>query len=136
MKKIISNLLVTILVGATAVSCGQNTAKSTLKKATIEIISPKQFKENSKNEIIIDVRTVKEFVNGHLKNAVNIDFYNKNHLENFKKFNKEKPLYVYCRSGRRSNIVASELIKMGFKKVYDLKGGIIAWENNRFKVEK
>ncbi|WP_367275150.1 rhodanese-like domain-containing protein [uncultured Maribacter sp.] len=45
----------------------------------------------------------------------------------FEKVNKEKPVFVYCRSGARSQKAARKLLKMGFTQVYDLKGGYTSW---------
>ena len=41
---------------------------------------------------------------------------------------KDKPVYLYCRSGARSQKAARKLIDMGFEKVYDLKGGFMRWK--------
>lgn len=76
----------------------------------------------------IDIRTASEFNNGHLKNALNIDFFNASSFkEYFEKLDREKAIYVYCRSGARSQKAARNLLKMGFSKIYDLKGGYLAW---------
>ncbi|TLP80315.1 rhodanese-like domain-containing protein [Maribacter sp. ACAM166] len=76
----------------------------------------------------IDVRTASEFNNGHIKNAINIDVFNPNNFKNyFVKLDKEKAVYVYCRSGARSKKAARKLLKMGFTHVYDLKGGYLSW---------
>lgn len=133
MKKIISSILLVIFMSLTTVSCGQSKAKNTNK---VEVINAQQFKKDSNDKVIVDVRTANEFKSGHLKNAINIDFFDKKYLDYFARFDKKEPLYLYCRSGRRSNIIANELVKIGFKKVYDLEGGIIEWENNRFEVEE
>ena len=75
---------------------------------------------------LIDVRTYDEFNTNRLKNAINIDFYDSVFLKRFKKFNKEDNILLYCRSGRRSLIGAEILVKNGYKKIYDLKGGVIS----------
>ena len=75
---------------------------------------------------LIDVRTNDEFNTNRLRNAINIDFYDSLFLKKFKKFNKEDNILLYCRSGRRSLIGAEILVKNGYKKTYDLKGGIIS----------
>jgi rhodanese-related sulfurtransferase len=82
----------------------------------------------NKDVQLVDVRTPREYRSGHLGNAINIDFYkNKQFVEAFETMNKEKPVYIYCRSGVRSAKAAHKLISMGFKKIYDLKGGILNW---------
>jgi rhodanese-related sulfurtransferase len=45
----------------------------------------------------------------------------------FAKLNKNKPVYVYCRSGARSQRAARKLVEMGFLKIYDLEGGYMSW---------
>lgn len=80
------------------------------------------------NVQLVDVRTPKEYNDGHIKNAVNIDYYNTpKFLEAIKKLDPEKPLYIYCRSGARSLKAAMRLVNTGFKKIYDLKGGYMRW---------
>ncbi|SNR41111.1 Rhodanese-related sulfurtransferase [Maribacter sedimenticola] len=77
----------------------------------------------------IDVRTALEYGGGHIKNAINVDFFNTGNFEKyFEKLNKEKAVYVYCRSGARSQKAARKLLKMGFEQVYDLRGGYSAWK--------
>ncbi len=78
---------------------------------------------------LIDVRTASEFSGGHINKAKNIDVFNASNFENeCQKFNKEEPVYVYCRSGRRSTTAAKKLAKMGFTEVVNLKGGYMAWK--------
>ena len=73
---------------------------------------------------LIDVRTYDEYNTNRLKNAINIDFYDSLFLKRFKKFDNEDNILLYCRSGRRSLIGAEILVKNGYKKIYDLKGGV------------
>ena len=81
-----------------------------------------------KNVQLVDVRTAGEFNAGAIKNAVNIDFFQKENFKSaFSKLDKEKPVYVYCRSGNRSRKAAARIEKMGFKKIYDLQGGYMIW---------
>lgn len=75
-----------------------------------------------------DVRTASEFNSGHIKKAINVDFFKGGNFNNyFEKIDKNKPIYVYCRSGARSQKAARKLLKMGFSQVYDLKGGYNSW---------
>ena len=75
---------------------------------------------------LIDVRTYDEYNTNRLRNAINIDFYDSLFLKRFKKFNNEDNILLYCRSGRRSLIGAEILVKNGYKKIYDLKNGVIS----------
>ena len=101
----------------------------TSKSNTIKILAPDQFKAQveNKNVQLVDVRTPAEFKAGHIKGAKNIDFFSGNFESNFDKLNKEKAVYVYCRSGSRSWQAAKKLEAMGFKEIYDLKGGILKY---------
>ncbi|MFV0572277.1 MAG: rhodanese-like domain-containing protein [Xanthomarina gelatinilytica] len=65
---------------------------------SIALLSPVEFKTQ-----IIDVRTPEEFQEGHIEGALNIDFYSEDFEKEFHKLDKEQPVYLYCRSGYRSN---------------------------------
>lgn len=97
----------------------------------IEILDTRAYKDAvlGKKVQLVDVRTQREFRSGHIGKAENIDFFKGGEfLKAFEKFDKQQPLYLYCRSGNRSQKAARKLVAMGFEKVYDLKGGILAWE--------
>lgn len=67
---------------------------------------------------LVDVRTSGEYHSGHIKKAVNINFMDAaNFQKSFEKLNKDKPVYLYCRSGARSQKAARRLIGMGFSKI-------------------
>ncbi len=83
---------------------------------------------NLENVQIIDVRTPAEFTDGHIQNAVNIDYFSKSFSANISKLNKQKTVLVYCAAGGRSATAAKEFKKLGFKKVYDLIGGYDDWK--------
>lgn len=85
---------------------------------------------------ILDVRTPEEVSEGHINGSVNIDFYDERFAEKIKPLPKDKEVYVYCRSGGRSAKAAIILQNNGFTKVYNLEGGIIAWQENSFPVTK
>lgn len=77
---------------------------------------------------LVDVRTANEYGGGHIKNAKNIDFFSATNFRNaFEKMNKDQPVYLYCRSGARSQKAARKLVDMGFSMIYDLKGGFMKW---------
>lgn len=78
--------------------------------------------------LIIDVRTPKEYAQGHIKNALSMDFLNNDFVEKIKTLPKERNIYLYCRSGRRSAEAAKLFEQNGFQHVYNLEGGIIDWE--------
>jgi rhodanese-related sulfurtransferase len=84
---------------------------------------------------LIDVRTPEEFEEGHIANALNIDFFSDNFLQNMEKLDKEKPVVLYCKSGNRSNKSVQKLKDSGFSKIYDVDGGITEWKSKGFDVQ-
>lgn len=48
-------------------------------------------------------------------------------MQQMEKLDKEKPVYIYCRSGGRSGKAAKQLADEGFTEIYDLDGGILEW---------
>jgi len=77
---------------------------------------------------LVDVRTPEEYAEQHLPGSVNIDFYAEDFVDKCTKLlDKERPVAVYCRSGKRSAGAAAQLCKAGFTQVINLDGGITAW---------
>ena len=77
---------------------------------------------------LIDVRTDKEYAEGHIAGAILIDQFQSDFAEQVKaKLPKDKVIAIYCRSGRRSANAAGKLADIGYKCV-NLKGGILAWK--------
>ena len=79
------------------------------------------------NVQLVDVRTPDEFADGHIAGAVNINWFSKEFLQEAEsRLDKDRPVMVYCRSGRRSAAAATKLESAGFK-TFNLQGGILAW---------
>ena len=96
----------------------------------IKILNSTEYQSaiTTKNVQLVDVRTANEFKQGSIGKALNIDFFKKEDFNiNFEKLDKEQPVYLFCRSGARSQKAAAKLIAMGFTKIYDLKGGYMSW---------
>ena len=91
---------------------------------------------NHRDAVVVDVREDKEWANGHIPNAKHIPLGQlSSRFKELEKF-KGKPVVIGCRSGHRSASACSVLKKNGFNEVYNLKGGIIAWEQANMPVEK
>lgn len=122
MKRFLSFLMV--FMGFCLSVCSQE------KFATVEV---DEFDKIISEEAVqlVDVRTEAEFMEGHLKNAVNIDVKKADFMDNSKeKLDKRKIVAVYCRSGKRSVDAAKLLTNAGYR-VVDLDGGIMAWKAKR-----
>ena len=84
------------------------------------------FKTNS-DAILLDVRTPEEYNEGHLPGALNIDIMGYEFHEKVGELDAGKTYFVYCKAGGRSGNAMRYMNANGFDKVYNLKGGIIAW---------
>lgn len=96
----------------------------------IELLQPKQFEKKLltiPNPQILDVRTLDEFRNGAIENAMHVDFNSDEFKEKIQFLDNTKPILVYCFSGGRSALAAKELQKYGFKTIFDLQGGYRDW---------
>jgi len=91
---------------------------------------------NHEDAVVIDVSSMDEFKRGHIINAINIPLNGfKNQLNQVNK-HKEKPIIVTCRSGSRASAACKVLRNAGYERVYNLKGGILAWQNDNFPVKR
>lgn len=89
-----------------------------------------------KKPLLIDVRTEEEFQAGHLPEAMNINLFGAGFDREIRKLPKDRPLLVYCRTGKRSAGAIEELKRAGYENALDLDGGILAWERKGLPVEK
>ena len=86
-----------------------------------------QSNQGNPDFVIIDIRTPEEFNEGHIENAVNIDFYSETFREDLDKLDKSKTYFIYCRSGNRSGRAMPVMKELGFQEVYNLSAGIKEW---------
>lgn len=100
-------------------------------------IEASEFKKRieSKAGIVLDVRTQGEVAQGKIPNAKHIDIMQAGFEQEVKKLNTEQPVYVYCAVGGRSSNAMQKMKEIGFKEVYNLKGGINAWKKAGYTVE-
>lgn len=130
--KISLYLIAICTISFSLISCSQTS------KAETKLVTASEFKsqiEKTKNSVIIDVRTPEEYATGHISGAINIDLFNDEFENNIKALDKSKTVFVYCKVGGRSADAAAKLAKESFKNVYDLKGGIMAWQSAKYAVD-
>lgn len=70
--------------------------------------------------VILDVRTSDEYKDGHVKNALNLDFYSPNFKSELEKLDKNKQYLVYCRSGNRSGQASRLMQQLGFMHIINM----------------
>jgi Rhodanese-related sulfurtransferase len=118
MKKILMLLLAALGLNT---ACGQDKFENTDVEGFAELIADSDV-------VVLDVRTAKEFKDGHLERAINLDQNESDFVEKAKaQLPQDKTIAIYCRSGRRSANAANKLTDVGYKLV-NLKGGILAWQ--------
>lgn len=92
-------------------------------------IEVKTLQNKLKNEEItlLDVRELSEYEGGHIEGSVNapLSSLDANQLS----YPKGESIYVICRSGNRSAQAASQLLDAGYTEIYDVSGGMMAWES-------
>jgi rhodanese-related sulfurtransferase len=91
---------------------------------------------NQEGAVFLDVREDSELAQGRIAGAKHIPLRNVLKRVNELEKDKNKPIIAYCRIGNRSGVVCSQLIKQGFGKVYNLKGGITAWQADNLPLSK
>jgi phage shock protein E len=110
-------------------------AKQSAKVKRVEVEEFDKLRANKEN-VVLDVRTPKEFKDGHIPGAVNIDFRAKDFDENVAKLDKNKTYLVHCAAGGRSAAASKKMESAGFKELYDLAPGFKGWEKAGKPVEK
>lgn len=91
---------------------------------------------NRENAVFLDTREDREYSDGHIPEAIHIPLKQlPERVVELDKY-KKRPIVAYCRSGNRSNGVGSILKKHGFESVYNLGGGIAAWQSANLPVSK
>ena len=85
---------------------------------------------------VLDVRTAQEVAGGTLPGAVNIDFFAPDFTKQLGHLDRTKPVFVYCAVGGRSSKAAQQLQQAGFKTIYNLSGGMQAWQQAGYPTTK
>ncbi|UTT42165.1 rhodanese-like domain-containing protein [Exiguobacterium aurantiacum] len=121
MKKLM--LILSILVLTTIGIVLFTSEESEITKIDVETL---QNRLENEEITLLDVREVDEYEGGHIEGAVNAPLSSLNETE--LPYPKDEPIYVICRSGNRSAQAAQLLKQRGYTEIYDVSGGMIAWE--------
>ena len=127
-KRMIKRRLLSIvaaLVFLLAVSgCGAEEKGSVYMNINPE--KAKEMMEDLEEFVLLDARAEEEFSEGHIPGAIVIPHDEIEERAKAEIPEKDVPVFVYCRSGRRSKIAAEALVSLGYSEVYEF-GGIIDW---------
>ena len=124
--KLIALLTFVGIISLSVISC-----KAQEENKDVTILSVEEAKTILAEEpgaVFLDVRTPEEFNEGHIEGAVLINFFDADFKQQVATLDKDKPVYIYCRSGNRSQQAGMILTEMGFQEVYDIEAGYIGWE--------
>ncbi len=126
-------LVFSLLMLSAACSRAQTTDKTA--QATVAEFEA-LVSENTEIQLL-DVRRPEEFAEGMLAGSLNMNVLEEEQfMEQIKALDPQKPVAVYCRSGRRSMKAAEILEAQGFTRIYNLSGGILDWQEEGKAVEK
>lgn len=136
------NKIIIVLLTVVCALFGINAIRYDIRFQDIDkfLISSEKFKQQIENgntdTILVDVRTIEEYIDGHIGGAILIDFNKADFKKKIDTLDKEKVYYIYCRSGGRSGNSRILMNEIGIKEVYDLQGGILAWKAMKYPVKK
>ncbi len=92
-------------------------------------INAEEFQEKMKHPgfVVLDVRTPNEWHHGYIYDSRKVDIYHPQFENEIEKFDKKKEYLVYCLKGQRSAEACEIMARHGFKKLYNLEGGLEKW---------
>lgn len=101
-------------------------------------MSPSRFKalldrhRGDADYVLLDVRTPREYANGHIRGALLINYYASDFVDRLTTLDRDKTYLVYCHSGARSDRTLAILKKLGFHQAYDMATGIVGWSRAHY----
>jgi rhodanese-related sulfurtransferase len=91
---------------------------------------------NNDDTVVIDVREASEYAEGHIEGARHIPLAKIEERAFELQDYKQKPVIVTCQSGTRSPAASRKLTSLGFTRVFEMKGGLLAWEDQKLPITK
>lgn len=126
---------VAILIAA----CGGNSADSTATETELRTVTVSELKEITDQDStawILDVRRPDEYRQVHIPAVKQLIVHTEiEESQSLLPADKEEPIYVVCRTGRRSGIAGKELIRLGYKNVFNVTGGTTEWVKEGFETD-
>ena len=139
MKKILLSLLAAVGLSTTGCSAQAGQSLKSAPSDGIVILAPQAFIDQAKADttsFLLDVRTSKEYAEGHLAGAHQLDYLNPEAFDaGIKQLDKSRTYYIYCRSGKRTHGPCLKMKKQGLK-LYDMEVGILNWTKLGMPVER
>ncbi len=108
-------------------------AVTAVSAASLRLVSPAEaaatIADGPEDLVVLDVRTLEEFDEGHLDGAVMLDFYRDDFADELAKLDPDVPYVLYCRSGNRSGQTLAIMDSLGFTEVTEVDGGVVNWQS-------
>ncbi|PKP46517.1 MAG: hypothetical protein CVT94_14420 [Bacteroidetes bacterium HGW-Bacteroidetes-11] len=114
-------IIISLFLFLTLSSCAQETEYIQLNAIDFQNIS------STRPGILLDVRTLGEYKNGHIENSGQLNYYASDFRGKLLLLPKNQPVYLYCNTGYRSERAAKILAANGYSQVYNLEKGIMEW---------
>ena len=137
LKSIIGLKRLAVLVGSALIfvsACSSEApriAENISAQQAYELIQENQANDNF---VVLDIRTSEEYDMGYIEGAANIDFYASTFQDDIDGLDKGKTYLVYCRTANRSGRAMPIFENIGFEKVYNMLGGIVAWQTAEYPI--
>lgn len=143
MRKAVALILILVLTSFLSISCSQERSPAQESRQEARFVNitadeAHQLIEKNKDVVVIDVRTPPEFSGplGHIRGAQLKPLQEiENWMAELEKYQGKKIVLV-CRSGNRSRAAAEILAQKGISNLYNVEGGMKAWNAKGFEVEK
>ncbi len=130
--------LLFLITGCDGISTQQNNSIDKIPEIIFKSVPPRAFSTyiRQKDMILIDANSEKEFKEGHIKGAKNMDFFNPKLYDEIATLDKSKTYLIYSRRDHRKDKVMDAFRTASIFKLIGLKGGLSAWESENLPVEK
>lgn len=138
MKRSTFALVLVSLVTTLLTTIGVRAADAKAEPKTYKNVNVEEFDKlrQEKNTVVLDVRTAEEVAKAKIPGSVVIDFNAEDFDKQVAKLDKSKTYLVHCAAGGRSARACKKMEKLDFVKLYNLEGGMTAWQAAGKPVEK
>lgn len=135
--KLINVFFVILFLLSATLSC--DSQNGTSSSPGIDISTANHLINKDDSVVVLDVRTAKEFANGHIEGAININIYNRQFTQHLAQLDRDKTYIVHCavnpHKGRGDKSI-NIMHELGFKNLFSLDGGISAWQRSGLPIVK
>ena len=117
-----------LLSSACSTKKDPNVTNQDFQFTNLNAVDSAKFLNENPKVVVLDIRTPAEFIQGHIPNALNIDYKADNFEMELGKLDRNTTYLMHCRSGRRSSNSFDTFKKLGFKNIVHIDDGILGWK--------